>query len=131
VQNNTDAATTQKLIDYLFDHQEQFTEELLLDYTLDNFLDQLAALVASVTVSSLSFRKSTKRPFEQPSKAKLPVITLLATTGNTQLELTEFQAPLSSTQMESESTEPKNGALTNGLPSSKNTSDPCLIHDHI
>jgi hypothetical protein len=51
VQNNTDAATTQKLIDYLFDHQEQFTEELLLDYTLDNFLDQLAALAASVTVS--------------------------------------------------------------------------------
>lgn len=49
MQNNADAATSQKLIDYLFDHQEQFTEELLLDYTLENFLDQLAALVSSVT----------------------------------------------------------------------------------
>lgn len=131
MQNNADAATTQKLIDYLFDHQEQFTEELLLDYTLDNFLDQLAALVASVTVCINLFRKLTKRRFEQPYKAKLPVITLLATTGNTQLELTEFQAPLSSTRMESESTELKNGELTNGLPSSKNTSDHYLIHDHI
>jgi len=57
VQNNADAAITQKLIDYLYDHQDQFTEELLLDYTLDNFLDQLAALVASVTVSIILIQK--------------------------------------------------------------------------
>jgi hypothetical protein len=37
-------------MDYIFDKQEQFTEEVLLNYTLDNFLNELAALIASVTV---------------------------------------------------------------------------------
>jgi hypothetical protein len=50
VQTHADAATTQKLVDYLYDHQDQFTEEVLIDYTLDNFLDELAVLVASLTV---------------------------------------------------------------------------------
>lgn len=50
VQNNADATTTQKMVDYFFDHQDQFTEEILINYTLDNFLNELAALVASLTV---------------------------------------------------------------------------------
>jgi hypothetical protein len=58
VQNKSDATTTQKLVDYFFDHQDQFTEEVLIDYTLDNFLNELAALVASLTVRMQTSRKS-------------------------------------------------------------------------
>ncbi len=39
VQNHADATTTQKLVDYFFDRQDQFTEEVLIDYTLENFLN--------------------------------------------------------------------------------------------
>lgn len=59
VQNHADAVTTQKLVDYFFDRQDQFTEEVLIDYTLDNFLNELAALVSAVTVITLLFRKLT------------------------------------------------------------------------
>jgi hypothetical protein len=100
VQNNADASTTRKLIDYLYDHQEQFTEELLLDYTLDNFLNELAALVSSVTVTIRSCRKSMNRPSALLSTPKALQTTPPDTTGSTPSALTESQELLPSTQME-------------------------------
>jgi len=38
------------MISYFFDHQEQFSEETLMEYTISQFLDELSALVASLTV---------------------------------------------------------------------------------
>lgn len=60
VHRTASADTTIKLMDYIFDKQDQFTEEVLLNYTLDNFLNELAALIASVTVIVLWFSEFPK-----------------------------------------------------------------------
>jgi hypothetical protein len=132
VQNNADASTARKLIDYLFEHQEQFSEEVLLDYTLDNFLNELATLVSSVAVPIPSRRRSTNSPSALPSTAKPPQTTPLATTGSTQSALTESRARQLSARMGRESTAHKTGASPNGLTSSSNMSDrKCImIHPH-
>lgn len=39
VQVNSNQDTAYKLMEYFFDQQSSFTEEVLLDYTLDNFLN--------------------------------------------------------------------------------------------
>lgn len=45
-------------MDYFFDKQEQFTEEVLLNFTLDNFLNELAAIVSTIArVSNVELRK--------------------------------------------------------------------------
>ena len=119
MQNNADSTTTEKLIDYFFTHQEQFTEEVLLDYTLDNFLNELAALVASLTVNLISFRKLTSRPCVLSLLHKAQLTTGPDITGNIQLGRMEFPAHQSLVQMERGSTGPKNGDSMNGLASLK------------
>lgn len=129
VQNNADATTTRKLIDYLFDYQDQFTEELLLEYTLDNFLNELAALVSAITVPVPLCRKSTNSPSVLLSIVKPPQTTPLATTGSTQSALTESQAHLLSPPMGWGSTGPRTGALPNGWTSWKCILD-CKMYDN-
>jgi hypothetical protein len=49
------------MISYFFDHQEQFSEETLMEYTMSQFLDELSALVASLTVFILIGRNLTRK----------------------------------------------------------------------
>ena len=39
VQQTSSAETTLHMIDYFFEHQEQFTEEVLMEYSISQFLD--------------------------------------------------------------------------------------------
>jgi hypothetical protein len=54
VQKTSSAETALKLYDYLFDHYKQFSEEVLMDYTISQFLDELSALVSSIAVNNHS-----------------------------------------------------------------------------
>lgn len=50
VQKTSTTDNALKVYEYFFDHQDQFTEEVLMEYTLSQFLDELSALVSSIAV---------------------------------------------------------------------------------
>ena len=53
VQNHADPEVTLKMANYFFDHQEQFTEEVLMDYEMGKFLDELSNLVSNFAVKNM------------------------------------------------------------------------------